>query len=328
MVVARMLECGFGEILNREETSQAVAPSSGPPAGLGELSAVETLALTREELVDFVQTVAAEVVREMRLTAVPGTKPLAEIAPCTLEMCPHNPGPAAVDVSTVPVTSDLRRLASLIDHTQLRPEATRAQIEQLANEALVLGCAAVCVNPAWVPLAAEHLRGSAVKVATVVGFPFGATVTSAKRAEAEAAIQAGAQEIDMVMNVGALRSGEPERVEADIRGVVEVAHARGAIVKVILENAFLTDAQKVAACKIAQKAGADFVKTSTGFGPSGATEADVRLMRQTVGPEMGVKAAAGIRTLADALRMLEAGASRLGLSASVAILAEAARRVN
>lgn len=328
MVVVRMLECAFGEILIREETSQAVAPSSAPPAGLGELSAVETLALTREELVDFVQTVAAEVVREMRLTAAPGTKPLAAVTPCTLEMCPHNPGPAAVDARAVPVTADVRRLSSLIDHTLLRPEATRTQIEQICNEALLLGCAAVCVNPAWVPFASERLRGSAVKVATVVGFPFGATLTSAKRAEAVAAVQAGAHEIDMVMNVGALRSGEPERVEADIRGVVEVGHAGGARVKVILENAFLSDAQKVAACQIAQRAGADFVKTSTGFGPSGATEADVRLMRQTVGPEMGVKAAAGIRTLADVLRMLEAGANRLGMSATVAVLAEAARQVN
>lgn len=288
---------------------------------------METLTLTQEELVDFVQTIAAEVVREMGV-AIAGPNPGPAVAACGFEMCPHCPCPASVDADTVPTTPDVRRLASLIDHTLLRPEVTRSQIEQLSNEALSLGCAAVCVNPAWVPFAAERLRGSAVKVATVVGFPFGATLTSAKRAEAEAAVQAGAQELDMVMNVGALRSGEPERVEADIRGVVEVGHAGGAIVKVILENAFLSDAQKVVACQIAQKAGADFVKTSTGFGPSGATEGDVRLMRQTVGAHMGVKAAAGIRTLADALRMLEAGATRLGMSATVAVLAEAARLVN
>lgn len=168
------------------------------------------------------------------------------------------------------------------------------------------------------------MRGSPVKVATVVGFPFGATLTVAKRAEAEAAILAGAQEIDMVMNIGAMKSGELERVESDIRGVVEVCREGGAIVKVILENAYLTEEEKLAACRIAEKVGADFVKTSTGFGPSGATEADVRLMRQTVGPTVGVKAAGGIRTLADALRMLEAGANRLGTSASVAIWQEAA----
>jgi deoxyribose-phosphate aldolase len=179
------------------------------------------------------------------------------------------------------------------------------------------------VNPAWVPLVAERLRGSGVKIAAVAGFPLGATLTSAKRAEAEAAILGGAHEIDMVMNVGAMKSGDLARVESDIRGVVETCHAGGAALKVILENAYLTDDEKVAACQAAQRAGADFVKTSTGFGPSGAKEEDVRLMRRTVGPAMGVKAAGGIRNLADAMRMLQAGATRLGTSASVAILEEA-----
>ncbi len=289
---------------------------------------VETLALTREEIVELVEIIASEVVREM--SPSPGYEPKGAVKgePCGLEICPHNPGPVVVDAHRVSMTPDVRRLAGLIDHTLLRPEATRAQVEKLCDEARLLGFASVCVNPVWVSLAAERLRGSSVKVVTVAAFPFGATLTSVKRAEAEAAIRAGAQEIDMVMNIGAMRSGDLDRVENDIRGVVEVCHAGRAAVKVILENAYLSDEEKVAACQIAKKAGADFVKTSTGFGPSGATETDVRLMRQTVGPTIGVKAAGGIRTLGDALRMLQAGASRLGASASVAILAEAARLVN
>ena len=266
---------------------------------------VETEVLTRRELEDLVAAISAEVVRRMSHPKGPG-----------------NPEPASP--RAIRLTPDARALASLIDHTQLRPEATRAQVEQLCDEALQAGFAAVCVNPAWAPVAAQRVRGSGVRVATVVGFPFGATSTVAKRAEAEAAILAGAQEVDMVMNVGAMRSGDLERVEYDIRGVVELCHAAGVILKVILENAYLTDAEKVAACQIAKRSGADFVKTSTGFGPHGATEADVRLMRQAVGPAMGVKAAGGIRTLSDALRMLQAGATRLGTSASLSILAEAA----
>ncbi len=289
---------------------------------------METLALTQEQLVELVEVIAAEVAREMAPSPALEWKPGRGEVACGFEGCPHNPAPPAVDARTVAVTPDVRRLAGLIDHTLLRPEATRAQIDQLCNEAVLMGFATVCVNPAWVPLAAERLRGSPVKVATVAGFPFGATLTSAKRAEAQAAILAGADEIDMVMNVGAMKSGDLERVESDIRGVVEVCHERRALVKVILENAFLSPQEKVAACQIVKRAGADFVKTSTGFGPSGATVEDVRLMRQTVGAEMGVKAAGGIRTLADALRMLEAGATRLGASASVSMLAEAARLVN
>lgn len=224
--------------------------------------------------------------------------------------------------------SDVRDLARLFDHTLLRPEASRGEIEQLCREALSHSFGAVFLNPWWVSMAAGQLRGSGVSVGTVIGFPFGATLTSAKRAEAEAAIQLGAQELDMVMNIGALRSGQLKLVQNDIAGVAEISHASGCILKVILENAYLSDAEKVTACRIAQQAGADYVKTSTGFGPSGAREADVRLMRETVGPEMGVKAAGGIRTLPDALRMLAAGANRLGSSASVSILAEASRRGN
>jgi deoxyribose-phosphate aldolase len=283
------------------------------------------LALTQKELVNLVEFIAAEVGRQTGSSLRVEAGPVGGHAACGFEACPHNPPAPAVDARAVSITADIGKLAGLIDHTLLRPEATRAQIEQLANEALLMGFAAVCVNPTWVPLVAERLRGSRVKVATVVGFPFGTTLTAAKRAEAEAAILAGADEIDMVMNIGAMRSGDLERVESDVRGVVEVSHEGGALVKVILENAFLLDKEKVAASKIVKKAGSDYVKTSTGFGPSGATAADVRLMREAVGPTMGVKAAGGIRTLADVLRMLEAGATRIGASSSVAILAEAAR---
>lgn len=219
--------------------------------------------------------------------------------------------------------AEVRALAGLMDHTLLRPQATSAEIERLADEARAWCFATVCVNPCWVPLVAERLRGSGVRIATVAGFPLGATLTSAKRAEAEAAILAGADEVDMVMNVGAMKSGDLARVESDVGGVVETCRAGGALVKVILENAYLTDDEKAAACRIIQHTGADFVKTSTGFGPSGAREEDVRLMRRTVGPTMGVKAAGGIRALDDALRMLQAGATRLGTSASVAILDQA-----
>jgi deoxyribose-phosphate aldolase len=285
---------------------------------------VETLALTRDELVELVEVIASEVAREISPSPGQEGRRADRGGACGFEMCPHNPGPAAAQAQAISMTADLRKLAGLIDHTLLRPEATRAQVERLCDEARLLGFAAVCVNPAWVGLASERLRGSPVKVAAVAGFPFGATSTSAKRAEAEGAILAGAQEIDMVMNVGAMKSGQLEHVENDIRGMAEACHSSGAALKVILENAYLSDEEKVVACKIAKEAGADYVKTSTGFGPSGATEADVRLMRQTVGPEMGLKAAGGIRTLSDALRLLEAGASRLGASASVAILAEAA----
>jgi deoxyribose-phosphate aldolase len=230
-------------------------------------------------------------------------------------------------VSAANLSPDLRNLAHVIDHTLLRPEASRGEIEKLCREAIFLGFGAVYVNPAWVAFAVEQLHGSEVKVATAVGFPFGATVTSVKRAEAEAVIRLGAREIDMVMNVGALRSGHLEHVHNDIGAVVESARNSGCGLKVILENSYLSDDQKVTACHIAKQAGADYVKTSTGFGPSGAREADVRLMRKTVGQAMGVKAAGGIRTLHDALRMLEAGADRLGSSASLSILEEASRRV-
>ena len=218
-------------------------------------------------------------------------------------------------------------IAALIDHTLLRPEATREDIVKLCEEARRYRFASVCVNPYWVALAAAELAGSAVKVCTVVGFPLGATSTEAKRAETEAALKAGAHEIDMVQNIGALRSGDYDAVQADIAAVVKAAHAAGAIVKVILETALLDDPQKIKACQLAKAAGADYVKTSTGFGPSGATTHDVALMRETVGPEMGVKASGGIRTLVDFHAMVDAGATRIGTSSGVLIRAEFGRTV-
>jgi deoxyribose-phosphate aldolase len=215
-------------------------------------------------------------------------------------------------------------IARLIDHTLLRPEATRVDILAHCREALQNNFASVCVNAYWVPLVAAELAGSEVKVCTVVGFPFGATSTEAKVCETEAALRDGAHEIDMVQNVGALRGGDNHAVQADIAAVVEAAHRGGAIVKVILETALLDDDQKTTACLLAKRANADFVKTSTGFGPSGATVHDVELMRRAVGPAMGVKASGGIRTLDDLKKMVAAGATRIGASASVKIVEAAA----
>jgi deoxyribose-phosphate aldolase len=214
-------------------------------------------------------------------------------------------------------------LAHLIDHTLLKPEASRADVLKLCREAAQFGFASVCVNPWYVPLVAEQLRGTPVKVCTVIGFPLGATLPRAKIFEAEEALKLGAQELDMVLNIGALKSGQDDAVELDIRGVVQAAHRGGAICKVILETALLTDAEKVRACVAAKNAGADFVKTSTGFGPGGATAEDVALLRAVVGTEMGVKASGGVRSLEDLKKMVRAGATRIGASASVRILEEA-----
>jgi len=219
-----------------------------------------------------------------------------------------------------PVEADIARL---IDHTLLKPEASREDICKICHEALKYGFASVCVNPWNVSQAAEILRGSAVRVCTVAGFPLGATLPQVKVYEAEEAIKLGAQEIDMVINVGALKSHQDEAVEADIRGVVEASHRGGAICKVILECALLSTEEKIRGSLAAKNAGADFVKTSTGFGPGGATAEDVRLMRAVVGGEIGVKAAGGVRTLEDLQKMVEAGATRIGASASVKILEQA-----
>jgi deoxyribose-phosphate aldolase len=213
-------------------------------------------------------------------------------------------------------------IAPLIDHTLLKPEASAAEIARLCEEARQYGFASVCVNPAWVALAAAALRGSGVKVGTVAGFPLGATLTTAKAFEAEQAVKLGAQEVDMVIHIGALKSRQYERVEQDIRAVADACHRGGALTKVILECALLTDEEKVRACCLARRAGADFVKTSTGFGPGGATVHDVELMRGAAGSAMGVKAAGGIRSYEDAKKMVSAGATRIGASAGVKIVQE------
>jgi deoxyribose-phosphate aldolase len=215
-------------------------------------------------------------------------------------------------------------VAGLIDHTLLKPEASRDDIRKLCEEAARFGFATVCINPWYVPLAAELLRGTAVKVCSVVGFPLGATLPQVKIHEAEEAIKLGAQEIDMVINIGALKSGQDDVVESDIHGVVEASHRGGAICKVILETALLTAEEKMRALIICKKAGADFVKTSTGFSTAGATAEDVALMRAVVGSEIGVKAAGGVRTFEDLKKMVCAGATRIGASASVKIMEQAA----
>jgi deoxyribose-phosphate aldolase len=214
--------------------------------------------------------------------------------------------------------------AGLIDHTLLKPEASRDEIRKLCQEAARFGFASVCINPWNVPLAAEMLRGTNVKVCTVVGFPLGATLPGVKIHEAEEAIKLGAQEIDMVINIGALKSGQDDVVESDIRGVVEASHRGGAICKVILETALLTIEEKVRGSAATKRAGADFVKTSTGFSTAGATAEDVALMRAVVGSGMGVKAAGGVRSFEDLKKMVCAGATRIGASASVKIMEQAA----
>jgi deoxyribose-phosphate aldolase len=211
----------------------------------------------------------------------------------------------------------------MIDHTLLKADASQDQIAQLAYEARTFDFAAVCVNPAHVKLAAQLLKGSEVAVCTVVGFPLGATPSTVKAFETQQAIRDGASEIDMVVNVGAVKSQDYSTVYEDISSVVRAAHAGNALVKVIIEAALLTDEEKVVASQLSKAAGADFVKTSTGFGPGGATEADVALMRRVVGPSIGIKAAGGVGSLADARAMIAAGATRIGASAGVRIVKEA-----
>ena len=219
-----------------------------------------------------------------------------------------------------PATVTAAEAARYIDHTLLKPEATAEQIRRLCAEASEFNFASVCVNPTRVAFCADLLAGTNVAVCTVVGFPLGATLSSAKAFETEAAMQAGATEIDMVLNVGQLKDGAYEQVYDDVSAVVAAAHAHDVLVKVIFETCLLTTDEKIAACVICQMAGADFVKTSTGFNSGGATLADVQLMRTVVGPEMGVKAAGGVRNGADALWMIAAGATRIGASAGIAIV--------
>ena len=214
--------------------------------------------------------------------------------------------------------------ASLIDHTLLKPEASEADIRKLCKEAAEFGFASVCVNPSWVKRAAEFLKGTGVPVCTVIGFPLGATLSDVKAYEARRSIFNGAREVDMVINVGALKSGDDCLVEDDIRAVADAAHENHVLCKVIIETALLTDDEKVRACLAAKNAGADFVKTSTGFAKGGATVADIALMRRTVGSELGVKASGGVKSMADARAMVEAGATRIGASVGVKIAQEAA----
>ncbi len=229
---------------------------------------------------------------------------------------------------TQPPVIPPQQLAKLIDHTMLRPDATSADIQKLCEEARRYGFFSVCVNPSYVAEAKSLLRGSPVKVCCVVGFPLGAQPPETKTLEARRAIREGAQEIDMVINIGALKSGDDVSVRKDIRGVVEVCKEGRALSKVILETALLADDEKVRGCELAMKAGADYVKTSTGFSSRGATVEDVRLMSRTVAPrKLGVKAAGGIRSYADVVRMVQAGATRIGSSNSVKIMEEAGARV-
>ncbi|MFN6964178.1 MAG: deoxyribose-phosphate aldolase [Pyrinomonadaceae bacterium] len=213
--------------------------------------------------------------------------------------------------------------ASLIDHTLLKPEASEADIKKLCDEAAQFGFASVCVNPSWVKRAAAYLKGTGVPVCTVIGFPLGATLPDVKAYEARRAIFDGAREVDMVINIGALKSGDDCAVEEDIRAVVEAAHENHVLCKVIIETALLTDQEKVRACIAAKNAGADFVKTSTGFAKGGATSHDVALMRKTVGSSLGVKASGGVKGIEDAREMLKAGATRIGASVGVKIAREA-----
>jgi deoxyribose-phosphate aldolase len=222
--------------------------------------------------------------------------------------------------STLGVIPQNADLAGMIDHTLLKPDATQDQVAQLCFEARKHGFASVCVNPTWVELCAQLLMGAPVKVCTVIGFPLGATAPEVKAFEAENAIGHGASEIDMVINIGALKARDLELVARDIRGVVVASHGREAIVKVILETALLTDEEKTIACLLAKDAGADFVKTSTGFAGGGATVRDIELMRAAVGPEMGIKASGGVRTYEEAESMIKAGATRIGASAGVKII--------
>ena len=292
-------------------------------------------AITRQVLAALRERTSAPVAMPQAPSPVPGLAPGSVVHdPATCERCRNwgisgARGPeetrllAAAGASRVVTTmgycpgSD--GLASLIDHTLLKPDATREEVQQLCREAAQFCFASVCVNPNWVALCRELLRDSGVKVCTVIGFPLGAHLADVKAYETRRAIEQGAEEVDMVINIGALKSRDYALVEQDIHGVVAAANGR-AIVKVILETSLLSRDEKVMGCTLSKAAGADYVKTSTGFGGGGATVEDVTLMSETVGPDMGVKASGGVRTREDAERMVAAGATRLGASAGVKIV--------
>jgi deoxyribose-phosphate aldolase len=230
--------------------------------------------------------------------------------------------PASPENTLSRTHADASAVASLIDHTLLKPEAAERDIAALCQEAREFGFASVCINPYWVRFALDQLSGSPVSVCTVIGFPLGANVTTVKLMEAQFALSAGARELDMVQNVGALRSGSLDTVQVEIATAATLAHSSGALLKVILETCLLTEDEKLASCRLASQAHADFVKTSTGFSTGGATVADVQLMRRAVGESIGVKASGGVRTLQALRQMVEAGATRIGTSSGVNILRE------
>ena len=240
------------------------------------------------------------------------------------ECCPNRVAPVveagATRLGLHAVGGGAGSVAGMIDHTLLKPDATRREIETLCREAKEFGFASVCVNPTWVATCARLVRGSSVAVCSVVGFPLGATTADTKQYETRRAIFDGAREIDMVINVGALKSGDLHLVESDIRAVTSACLETNVLSKVIIETALLTDEEKVTACTLAKAAAADFVKTSTGFGPGGATAEDVALMRRIVGEDMGIKASGGVRTLEGVKAMVAAGATRIGASAGVRIV--------
>jgi deoxyribose-phosphate aldolase len=229
----------------------------------------------------------------------------------------------APQIAVAPAQADWRRLAAIIDHTLLKPESTSADVERVCREAVECGFGCVMLNPTHIAQAALLLAGTRVHVGCVVGFPFGASTTSVKRYEALDAIRLGAREIDMMMNVAALKSGDRVRVQADMRGLVQIAHDNGALLKITIETALLSLEEKILACQLALAAGTDFVKSSTGFSHAGAVPADISLMRGVVGDKVGVKASGGIRTLEDTQIMIEAGANRIGTSSGVAIVESA-----
>ncbi|HEY9087808.1 MAG TPA: deoxyribose-phosphate aldolase [Anaerolineaceae bacterium] len=283
---------------------------------------------TIEQLVEIITREVLVAVREAEQAAefADGESCTEECANGTCVRTCHDRTQRVISAGAGRITSTIgnipqnMNLAGIIDHTLLKPDATPDQIAQLCFEARKYNFASVCVNPGWVELCAQMLKGSPVKVCTVIGFPLGATSPDVKVFETLSAIDHGATEIDMVINVGALKARDLDLVEKDIRGVVAAAHARGSIVKVIIETILLTDEEKTIACLLSKQAGADFVKTSTGFAGGGATVHDIELMRSAVGPEMGVKASGGVRTYEDAESLVKAGATRIGASAGVKII--------
>jgi deoxyribose-phosphate aldolase len=279
--------------------------------------------LNPQDLQRLVEIITEEVVAAQRLAGAAGPCPCHAVrADCCPDRLQTVVEAGATRLGLHATGAATAGVSGMIDHTLLKPDATRQEIEKLCREAAEFKFATVCVNPAWVATAARLLRGSGVGVCSVVGFPLGATTAEVKNFETRRAIYDGATEIDMVINIGALKSGDLRTVERDIEAVTDPCRQCGVVSKVIIEAALLTDEEKITASTLSKAAGADFVKTSTGFGPGGATAADVALMRRVVGAEMGVKAAGGVRDLEGLKAMVAAGASRVGASAGVKIVQE------